>query len=317
MKLITKLFIIAAAWSLLATTGLAVDLLAHYPTQLTAGDTDPNHARMWEFSPEDIFQVTQFTLKIGEKFKVETGAADLGIGHCSDGAIWAVLIPHAQGTLTSPAASQSEPVAHIWLRFHPAQINRLFPPDNVSTNGNRALAAQVRTIAEHKMTSSWQSDGKAMIPPPEDLTVFIDTKDGTHRFFIVDTAAQTAEYVDAFNQRSSRSISATMVPPVVVKTWPEAGSQKVLPGTTDIKVTFSRGMQDQSWSWCDAWENSTPESLEKPRYEADRMTCVLKVKLEPNKTYGFWLNSDQFKNFRGTNGLSAVPYLLTFQTQQK
>jgi hypothetical protein len=107
------------------------------------------------------------------------------------------------------------------------------------------------------------------------------------------------------------------VPPVLVKTWPEAGSQKVLPGTTDIKVTFSRGMQDQSWSWCDAWENSTPESLEKPRYEADHMTCVLKVKLEPNKTYGFWLNSDQFKNFRGTNGLSAVPYLLTFQTGQE
>ena len=105
--------------------------------------------------------------------------------------------------------------------------------------------------------------------------------------------------------------------PVVVKTVPEAGSQDVPPGEFEVKITFSKEMADQSWSWSTAWENSTPESLEKPRYEADHMTCVLKVKLEPNKTYGFWLNSDQFKNFRGTNGLSAVPYLLTFQTGQE
>src|ERR1035438_2618580 len=317
MKLTTKLFILATALSLAATGVRAVDLLARYPTQLVAGDTAPEHAQTWEFNPEDIFQVSQFSLKVGDGFKVETGAADLGVGHCADGAVWAVLIPRDHGTLTSSAAGKDETIAHVWLRFHPAQINRLFPPDTVSADGNSALAAQIRAIAGRKMTSSWQADGKAMIPGPKDFTVFADTKEGARRFFIVDTEAKTAEYVDAFNQRSSRQISAASVPPVVVKTWPEAGSQKVSPGVAEIKVTFSRVMRDQSWSWSTAWENSTPESSEKPRYESDHKTCVWKVKLEPNKTYGYWLNSERFKNFTDTNGTPAVPYLLTFQTKQK
>lgn len=317
MKPITKLLIVAIVSSLPVTPALAVDLLARYPTQLTAGDANPEHARTWEFNPEDIFQVSQFTLKVGGGFVVKTGSADLGIGHCADGAVWAVLMPRQDATLTSSAATNDETVAHVWFRFHPAQINRLFAPDSLSTNGNSALAMQMRAIAGRKMSSSWHSGGKAMIPEPKELTVFVDTKDGAHRFYIVDTAAQTAKYVDAFNRRSVHSISATTVPPVVVKTWPEAGSQKVSPGVTEIKVTFSRVMRDQSWSWCDVWENSQPESLEKPRYEAGHKICVWKVNLEPDKTYGFWLNTENFRNFTDTNGLPAVPYLLTFQTKSK
>jgi hypothetical protein len=317
MKLATKLVIIATACLLPATGVRAVDLLERYPTKLVTGDTDPEHARSWEFGLDDIFQVSQFSFKIGDGFKVETGVADLGIGHCADGAVWAVLIPREQGTLTSSAASKSETIEHVWFRFHPAQINRLFPPDTVAEHGIQAQGPTMRAIAGRKMTSSWQANGKAMIPSPKDFTVFVDTKDGARRFFIVDTEARTAEYVDAFNQGSPRQISPTSLPPVVIKTWPEAGSQKVSPGVTEIKVTFSRVMRDQSWSWSTAWENSTPESLEKPRYEADHRTCVLKVKLEPNKTYGWWLNSERFKNFVDTNGTPAVPYLLTFQTKQK
>ena len=317
MKLITKLFIVAIALLLPATGVQAVDLLTRYPTQLTKGDAEPGNARAWEFEATDVFQVSQFTLNIGDGFKLETGTADLGVGHCADDAVWAVLIPCEHGTLTSSAATNAETVAHVWFRFHPAQISRLFADEAVSANGNGALAAQMRAIAGRKMTSSWQAGGKAMIPEPKDLTVFVDTKDGARRFFIVDTDAKTAEYVDAFNQQSARSISATMVPPVVVKTWPEAGSQQVSPGIAEIKVTFSRPMRDEAWSWCGVWDGSPPESSEKPRYTADHKTCILKVKLEPNKTYGYWLNTERFKGFTGTNGLPAVPYLLTFQTKQK
>jgi hypothetical protein len=42
---------------------------------------------------------------------------------------------------------------------------------------------------------------------------------------------------------------------------------------------------------------------------------VMKVRLEPNKTYGYWLNSQQFKNFKDSQGRAAVPYLLAFQTK--
>lgn len=102
--------------------------------------------------------------------------------------------------------------------------------------------------------------------------------------------------------------------PVVVKTVPQAGVDDVAPGTVEIKVTFSKEMADESWTWSSAWKDSTPEMSGKPRYEADRKTCVIKVKLEPNKTYGYWLNSQKFTGFRDTGGRAAVPYLLAFKT---
>jgi RNA polymerase sigma-70 factor (ECF subfamily) len=42
---------------------------------------------------------------------------------------------------------------------------------------------------------------------------------------------------------------------------------------------------------------------------------VAKVKLEPGKTYAFWLNSNNFHNFKDNDGRPAVPYLLIFQTK--
>ena len=104
------------------------------------------------------------------------------------------------------------------------------------------------------------------------------------------------------------------IPPVVIKTVPEAGAKSVESGMVEIKVKFSKEMTDGSWSWSSAWQDSTPEMVEKPKYEADKKTCVIKVKLEPNKTYGYWLNSQKFGNFKDAQGRPAVPYLLTFTT---
>src|SRR5208337_70288 len=84
------------------------DLLKKYPTTLTAGDAAPNRARRWQFTETDIFQVSRFTLEVGKDLRVETQTADLGIGHCADGAVWAVLIPREGGKLTSPAATNAE-----------------------------------------------------------------------------------------------------------------------------------------------------------------------------------------------------------------
>jgi hypothetical protein len=104
------------------------------------------------------------------------------------------------------------------------------------------------------------------------------------------------------------------MPPVVVKTVPESGAKDVAPSIGEIKVIFSKEMTDNSWSWSTVWQGSTPEALGKPKYEADGKTCVIKVKLEANKTYAYWLNSEKFKNFKDRQGHSAVPYLLAFRT---
>jgi hypothetical protein len=185
-----------------------VDLLERYPTKLTRGDAQPDNARSWEFGQPDIYRVSRFSLAAGQGFRVETGPATLGIGHCADGAVWAALIPRESGKLVSPAAPDPESISHLWLRFHPKEIRWLFPPDTVSPGGAPELAADLRGIADHKFTSSWHSGGQAMIPEPKDLTVDADTKQGLRRFFVVNKESETAEYYAAFENRPLRKAPA-------------------------------------------------------------------------------------------------------------
>jgi len=105
------------------------------------------------------------------------------------------------------------------------------------------------------------------------------------------------------------------MPPVVVKTVPESGATDVDPNLTEIKVTFSKDMADGSWSWSTAARDSTPPNTGKPHYLDDKRTCVMPVKMKPGKTYGYWLNSNNFHGFQDTDGHPSVPYLLIFQTK--
>ena len=179
-----------------------INLLEKYPTTLTAGDTEPTRARAWEFTASDVFRLSGFSFRVGDSLRVEVGAADLGIGHCVDGAVWAVIIPRAEATLTSQATNSPEAIAHVWLRFHPAVIGGVFPAETVFADGDQSLTAQIGVIANAKIRSSWQAGGKAMIPGLADMTVDCDTRGGPRRFFVVDTEAETADYISAFEQRS-------------------------------------------------------------------------------------------------------------------
>lgn len=113
---------------------------------------------------------------------------------------------------------------------------------------------------------------------------------------------------------AAAELTLQSAPPVVVKTVPTAGDDSVDPALTEIKVTFSKPMQDNSWSWSTWGEENYPETTGKPNYLADHKTCVLPVKLKPNKFYAIWLNSNNFRNFKDSTQKPAVPYLLTFKT---
>lgn len=110
-------------------------------------------------------------------------------------------------------------------------------------------------------------------------------------------------------------ISLQSAPPVVVKTVPVAGATDVDPALAEIRVTYSKPMQNDSWSWSTWGEENYPETTGKPQYLSDGRTCVLPVKLKPDKFYAIWLNSEKFKNFKDAGGKPAVPYLLTFSTK--
>ncbi len=111
-----------------------------------------------------------------------------------------------------------------------------------------------------------------------------------------------------------QQMSVAALPPVVVKTVPQAGDTQVDPSITQIKATFSKKMTNRSWSWAGADESWVSG---KPHYLPDGRTCVLPVKLEPGKTYVVWLNSPKFRNFKDSKGQPSLPYLLVFETKKE
>jgi RNA polymerase sigma-70 factor (ECF subfamily) len=122
---------------------------------------------------------------------------------------------------------------------------------------------------------------------------------------------------DAKGAGGGPGVTVASLPPVVVKTAPQAGDTEVdAANVTEVRVTFSKDMTDQSWSWSQISDETFPAMAGKPRYEADRRTCVLPVRLQSGRTYVVWLNSAKFGNFKDAGGQSAVPYLLVFQTKK-
>ncbi len=116
---------------------------------------------------------------------------------------------------------------------------------------------------------------------------------------------------------ASPSIPGTLaVPPAVIETVPVAGTSDVDPGLNEIRVTFSTAMMPGGWSWAQWSPESFPEIVGEPRYLADKRTCVLPVRLQPNRTYAIWLNTEKFQNFKDTLKRPALPYLLTFKTRE-
>ena len=116
---------------------------------------------------------------------------------------------------------------------------------------------------------------------------------------------------------SNAGVTLKSMPPSVVQTVPQAGHTAVDPFLKEIRVTFSKDMMtEEMWSWCSQPPQAFPEiDKTKIRYLKDKRTCVLPVKLKPDKTYVIWVNTQQNNAFRDTNGNPAVPYLLMFKTK--
>jgi RNA polymerase sigma-70 factor (ECF subfamily) len=119
-----------------------------------------------------------------------------------------------------------------------------------------------------------------------------------------------------FSLTSQDVLTVENMPPVVVKTVPEAGDTGVDPGLQEISVTFSKDMMTQDmWSWVMISRDSFPEITGDIKFLEDKRTCTARVRLEPGKTYAIWFNSEKMEGFRDTSSLPAIPYLLVFQTK--
>lgn len=107
----------------------------------------------------------------------------------------------------------------------------------------------------------------------------------------------------AMERREKPSVKT--LPPVVVKTVPQSGDMKVdAAKTKEIRVTFSKKMTDQSWSWSQISED-TKLPISEIHYDKEQRTCIATVDLEPGKTYVSWLNSERFGLRPATRQLPA------------
>jgi len=103
--------------------------------------------------------------------------------------------------------------------------------------------------------------------------------------------------------------------PSVIRTIPVCGDTSVDPGLKQIKVVFSKDMQtNRMWAVCQISKETFPNVNGDIGYSDDR-TCVVPVKLEPNKTYVLWFNRAQFNSFRDKKNNPSVPYQLVFKTR--
>lgn len=103
--------------------------------------------------------------------------------------------------------------------------------------------------------------------------------------------------------------------PVVVEMRPANGADKVDPGTTELRITFSVPMGN-GFSWTGGGPDypAVPKG-ERPHWSEDHRACVLPVRLEPNRRYRLGLNSPSHKNFQSADGVPLDPVIYTFHTR--
>ena len=113
---------------------------------------------------------------------------------------------------------------------------------------------------------------------------------------------------------ASPELEAQVYKPVVTDMRPANGATAVDPRTTELRVTFSVPMGG-GFSWTGGGEEYPPiPEGQGPAWMADGHTCILPVRLEPNRQYRLGLNSPSHRNFQSAAGVPLDPILYTFRT---
>jgi len=117
---------------------------------------------------------------------------------------------------------------------------------------------------------------------------------------------------------SAEKLTLESLSPVVISSVPVAGNTTVDSSTTEIRVTFSKDMKtNKMWSVVQLGKSSFPQITGAVRFLKDSRTFVIPVKLKENTVYALGINSKTMHGFKGKNGKTAQPYLLSFKTNSK
>ena len=101
--------------------------------------------------------------------------------------------------------------------------------------------------------------------------------------------------------------------PKILWMTPTNGATQVNPSLTNLQVMFDRPMKNGSWALVGD-PSQCPEGKGNPSYNAARTIWSVPVKLKPEFTYQFMLNSDGFDSFCSQDGVPLEPVAVTFTT---
>jgi len=173
------------------------DLAKVYPSTVEASPA--MSPRLWTSRAEDVWVLTSFELGLQGKLKVETGKAELVIGHDGGNALWAVVLPKEPGSVRCEGPANGEAVSSIYLRFHPSRVGEFFPSQTVRGHGSQLAGLDGRRIFGTKINGSWQSGGRPVVPTESSVVVDLET-DGGRRFFLLDEEKGTVKYEPYFER---------------------------------------------------------------------------------------------------------------------
>jgi hypothetical protein len=103
--------------------------------------------------------------------------------------------------------------------------------------------------------------------------------------------------------------------PRLVSIEPANGASDVDPGVTVMTLRFDRPMRDKSWSIVGT-PTDQPQVTGDPAYDVERVVLTVPIRLEPRRTYRFWLNSDRFQGFKSAEDVPLEPVEITFSTRE-
>lgn len=109
------------------------------------------------------------------------------------------------------------------------------------------------------------------------------------------------------------------ISPVVTETNPSAGDDDVDYLLDELRICFSKPMNDSGFSICyEAGGYSFPTLVEgeNPIFSPDKKTVTQKIHLLPNKKYVIWINLPEYFDFKDVYGNIALPYVISFKTRK-
>jgi hypothetical protein len=118
-------------------------------------------------------------------------------------------------------------------------------------------------------------------------------------------------YAESYGEWKSRAREDA---PKVVSMTPANGARDVDPKLAEIVIAFDRPMMDRMWSVVGGGQNF-PEITGEVHYDKTRRLFTMPVKLKPNWSYTFWLNSADYDAFRSAEGVPLESVKVTFTTR--